>query len=488
VSQPNILWLVADHFAFKHHVDLYPELKLKTYNQLGAEGIVFDQAYSVCPLCQPARTSMLTGIYSHRHGVLINDEASNRGFRLAPEQRLISSYVKDAGYRNVYFGKWHCGYDKIARDYDFEGWSLPGYGRPYQTEQYADYLADNGLSMPQVTVDWDIQDPKTVGQSYMPFGPWVAAGTLSGPIEAHESFFVADAACRWMDENAHQSQPFFMRVDVWGPHHPYHSAGGFRDSIDPKALDKYPSFEQPLDAMPRSFDVAWEKWHEIAGTDHWEWWQQGLARCFEQIMVVDQALGQVISTLDNLGLKDDSLVIYVADHGDLIASHGGLINKDALMFEETMRVPLALRWSRRFVGGAVSEALVSNMDLAATVLDAVQPPSWPEVLDCESLLPLCEDPTAPGRDVLMSEDHGELKVEFFQRMIRWQDYKYVAHLDHQDELHDLARDPYELNNLASDPESIAVLKQMRELTREQMELSADESADANRLKSQLEAC
>lgn len=487
MEKPNILWLMGDHFAFKHHVDLYSQLQLKTYNRLAAEGVVFDQAYSVCPLCQPARSSMLTGVFPHRHGILINDEESGKSYSFAPDQKFINHFLEKAGYRNVYFGKWHCGYDKIPADYGFEGWSLPGYGYPYVTERYSKYLEEKGLPHPKVLLEWDIRNPENEGRTFDLFGPWVAAGKLTGPLETHESSFVADMVCRWLNDNSADDRPFFMQVNVWGPHHPYHSAGDFIDSVDSESLAEYPGFGESLGKRPGNYEACRKKWECKDRDRSWKKWQKVLGRCYEQVMIVDNALGQVVSTLDKLGMGENTLVIYTADHGDMIASQGGLMNKDAIMLEETMRVPMALRWPKGFEGGKISRALVSNMDLAATVLDAGKANGDFMAADSESLLPLCRNPEAKGREVLVSECHGEARVEFFQRMLRWKNYKYIAHLDDIDELYNLEKDPFELSNAVEDPQYQDILKQARVLLIEEMNKSCDSSPDAEKLKNQLRA-
>src|SRR5690606_34475464 len=143
--------------------------------------------------------------------------------------------------------------------------------------------------------------------------------------------------------------------------------------------------------------------------------------------------GTVIDTLDRLGLSENTLVIYTADHGDAIGSHGGVFDKGSLMVEETMRVPLAIRWPGVIEEGSVSEALVTNMDLVPTVLDAAGA-SIPEGLDGESLVNLVRDPfDTPWREDLMCEHHGH-GVKLFQRHLRWQEYKYVAHQNDIEEL------------------------------------------------------
>ena len=163
MEKPNILWLVADHFAFAHHTSHY---RLATYERLGAEGITFAQAVSVCSQCQPARASMLKGVYPHRHGMLVNDGASGTRHDFEPDQQLFSHHLAKAGYANAYFGKWHCGVKRTAQDYGFEGWSLPGYGSPYRSPEYAGYVEELGLPDPQVQIDWDLGFPDRVGRVY----------------------------------------------------------------------------------------------------------------------------------------------------------------------------------------------------------------------------------------------------------------------------------------------------------------------------------
>jgi len=163
-SRPNIVWLLTDHHVFAHHYTRPgPRPVLPTYERLGREGVSFSRAYAVCPLCTPARASMLTGVYPHRHGMLMNNGDCGSRLDFDPGTRLFSHVLRDAGYRCGYFGKWHCGEERGPLDFAFEGWSMLGYGHPYWTDEYAAYLEEFGLPQATVDVEWHFGNRSHMG-------------------------------------------------------------------------------------------------------------------------------------------------------------------------------------------------------------------------------------------------------------------------------------------------------------------------------------
>ena len=162
--RPNIVWLLADHQAFQHHIRLdAPRPAIPTHDRIAAEGIRFTRADAVCPLCTPARASMLTGVYPHKHGMIMNNGDLGSRVEFDPDAKLFSHFLRRAGYRCGYFGKWHCGNQRGPMDYEFEGWSMPGYGYPYHSEDYAAYLAEKGL--PQAEAEWSGTSHAASGQA-----------------------------------------------------------------------------------------------------------------------------------------------------------------------------------------------------------------------------------------------------------------------------------------------------------------------------------
>ncbi len=128
-KQPNILFILTDHQAFHGH-DRAGEFDYRPphFERFCEEGIRFDRAYCVVPICTPARTSMMTGLYPSHHGLIFNTDRVDRKRDLDSGQLLYSHHLSRAGYRNAYVGKWHCGHDRLPIDYGIEGCSLPDYG------------------------------------------------------------------------------------------------------------------------------------------------------------------------------------------------------------------------------------------------------------------------------------------------------------------------------------------------------------------------
>ena len=183
----------------------------------------------------------------------------------------------------------------------------------------------------------------------------------------------------------------------------------------------------------------------------WGEWQRIIARAYAHITMVDAAGGLILDKLDELGLADNTLVIWTADHGDALGSHGGRFDKGSYLTEEVLRVPLALRYPGRIAAGQGSDALACGTDIAPTILDAAAT-EFQRPVDGESLLPIASGCEAAGRSSLLVETygHGFGAIEL-GRAIIGERYKLIAWQDHESELYDLEGDPYELRNLYADP-------------------------------------
>jgi arylsulfatase A-like enzyme len=291
------------------------------------------------------------------------------------------------------------------------------------------------------------------------------------PKECHEAYFLADMASCWLEDysdSGDTASPFFLKVDVWGPHHPYDVAPPFDRMIDPDVLLEPPSFSEDYHGKPRQYSAVRQRWSAIADAP-WATMRRVLAASYAHALLVDDALGRILQRLDRLRLADNTLVIYTADHGDLLGAHGGLFNKEGLMVEETTRIPLAMRWPGRLEAGKVINSFASNLDLPTTVLSAAAASvSYPT--DGVDLL------TRP-REQLMSQSFGCFGREFEQRMLRWERYKYMAHKSGEEELYDLESDPFELVNLAAESGCAQALRDGRRRLRGEMERYGDERTE-----------
>ena len=484
-EKPNVLLIITDHQAWYGHAvrpgaegRLY---ELPVWDRFVSEGVCFERAYSVCPICTPARTSMMTGLYPSRHGLRWNTEYATDDVPadMRADQRLYSHYLGEAGYRNAYVGKWHCGHEWVAADYGIEGWSLPDYGKPYMSDEYRQYAAKRRLGDPSAYVEHWLTQPADEGREHglyhdRAFYYENLSGVLKGPPEGHLDDFTSHLAAEKLRELAAGEEPWSLVASFWGPHHPYLPSKPYAGTIDPRSIPEYPTFNDDLATRPCRH---WEHCNKRHGPPRkvwpeWETWQEVLARAYEQQVQTDAAIGRLLNTLEESGQAENTLVLWVCDHGDAVGCHGGVWDKGSTFIEETVRVPLAVRWPAAFEGGKRSRALVSNMDVTATMLAAagVNNPG----MASRSVLDLCRDPAGTEwPDALICEHNGH-HLEILQRMVVTDRYKCVAALGDGDELYDLEDDPYETRNLVEIEEYAGVLKELRARLVQHIEETGDE--------------
>ena len=460
-EKANILLIITDHHAFyRHNRPGEYEYVWSCFEEFSSQGVCFSRAYSVHPLCSPARASMMTGMYPSKHGLIWNTERLSHDnltdFRQG--QPLYSHYLSQAGYRNAYVGKWHCGHERLPVDYGIEGWSLPDYGKIYMSEAYKTYAEHRGFGDARAYIEHNLNRPDWEGQTLTLHdpSPWRfmnGSGILAGPPAAHEEQFVAHLAVEKLRELAKTDQPWSLVASFWGPHQPYFPSEKFASVVDPEKIPEYPSFRDDLAGRPLRH-LMHRDFHHTGAKEWRDWsiWQEVLASCYAQGLQIDFAVNEILCELDNLRITDNTLVIWCADHGDAVASHGGLWDKASTFTEEVARIPLAIRWPAKFAGDHIADQLVSNMDVTATMLEAAGI-AVPKTMDSRSLLPLCEkNMDIDWPDELICEHNGHGGESILQRIIIHDQFKYVAALYDGDEMYDLTKDPYELNNLIDKPE------------------------------------
>lgn len=486
-KKPNILLIIIDHVAFAGHYgsDRYPY----TWPNLEAfakQGAWFDRAYAVAPICTPARASIMTGQRPSRHGLRWNSEyniiQNLKDFRSG--QKLYSHATFARGYRNAYVGKWHCGLERLPVDYGIEGWGLPEYGNVYGSKKYKDYLVEIGGKQPRCRIEHNLSLPDRCGTTVTldPPDPWEymeGCGILEGSAQLHEQFFLAHIAEQSLRDLARNEQPFCLVASFWGPHHPYYPSEEFAELVRPEEIPEYPSYHETLADKPLRYrahrDLKGDSRANVKWPD-WATWQTVLARCYAQGLQTDAAVGKLVAAIDELGLADDTLVIVTADHGDTIASHGGVWDKHSTFPEEVARIPLVVRWPGRVEAGKRIDKLVTSMDVTGAMLTAAGAPI--NDIDGRDLISLCKsDPASHWSDHLICEHYGHSGDVLHQRIAYKDNWKYVAVYGGDDELYNLVDDPYELSNLVSDAEYADICRELRTLIIQ--ELRREREARAN---------
>jgi arylsulfatase A-like enzyme len=440
---PNVLWIVSDHQVHATRPSGFDRFPLQ--NELARLGIEFSRARTVLPVCSPARASMLTGLYPHAHGLTENDGRFGGREGLDPLDWMIHRPLLDAGYRCGWFGKWHVDNQRSALDYGFEGFSLPGYGYPYASEAYLDYLERKGLAEPVARVE--IGGESGIGpgaeirladrQTWFDYESGVAM--LTGPAEAHEAFFIADLAERWLTDIG--DEPFFLRVDTWGPHPPYLLGAPFAGMLDDVRIELPQNFFCDLEDRPQHHRDYRDYWRKTLDLDRAHW-RQMYQRALEHAIQVETALCVLLDRVD----LQNTLVVFNSDHGDAVGSNGAVANKGGLMTEATMQIPLLMAGAG-MPAGSVRDQLVSSLDLVPTLADLCGVESRREFHGA-NLLPLIENPGAAWREGLLAQHYG-LHERIVQRAWYQQDWKLILQPDGFEELYQLSDDPGETSNLAA---------------------------------------
>ena len=422
---------------------------------LAADGVRFETCIAPSSICSPVRASFLTGLYPHGHGILNNThEPDALRSDLAAGVATYSELLRDAGYRLGYVGKWHVGE---------RGPESRGFHDVVMAPNVVAGANDEAIVEHEV----ELLDP--VYATY-PRGRLLVAGVDPRPIEATETRRDADAAIDLLHRYRELGRPFCLRLDFEGPHHPYMPPEPYASMYESREIPPWPNFVEDASTKP----AAQQRLIEQRGVAGWTWadWQPVVARYFGFVSFIDAEIGRVLDALGALGLRERTVVIHTADHGDMTGSHGGQFNKGPLMYDEVCRVPLLVRGPQVQALGAC-RVPVGSLALMPTILDLAGM-RVPDGLHVSSLAPWLSDPAAAGvGDATHAEYHGDEWGLYSMRMIRTGTHKYVYSPHGIDELYDLEADPHELVNRIAEPEYAAVGQELRHRLRDWMLATGD---------------
>lgn len=413
---------------------------------LHRESADFTRAYSTCPLCTPARASMLTGDYAFRHGMGTNCDMYHALARELPDpSRLLHLPLLEAGMRCGFIGKWHVGTEKGPRAYGFEGMDLAGYGNITTHPGFRDYLAREDL---HYTVEPTLcfnEDGQTMG-----------AGRWHGPVASTPAHFLVEETVALLGDFAATDAPFFATVQFWDPHAPHLVPDEFYGRTDRGAIAPFANFGDDLCGKPRRVKRERDDFYRRHPRTPEEAVEYIGLYC-DHMAMLDAEIGRLLAWLEESGLAEDTLVVFTSDHGDMTGAHGGLIDK-GLLYEEAVRIPLLFR--HREIAPGPRDGLALNMDIMPTVLAALGIAHGPR--DGGDLTPALGDPAATIRTRALLEFHG-LRFLYSQRaLIDEAGTKFIFSPGDYDELYDLAADPDELHNLAAAPAQANCLAAMRQ--------------------------
>ncbi len=393
----------------------YPWFTTPAMDRLAAEGLRFRNAFVTLSLCAPSRAAFLTGRYNHLNGIANNHTPF-------PEASVThATLLRSAGYTTGYIGKWHMGNQRGPRPgFDYSA-SFVGQGR------YVDCPVEvNGESTP--TKGWidDVSTDYAIGflrqNRDKPFSLIVGFKACHGPTTPPER-----AANRFADQKARRVPNLGLRAP-------------FRDEADIA-----PAKSAPAAAAGPEVPVN--------------------LNYFRCVSAADDNLGRLLATLDELGLAEDTVVVFTSDNGYYQGEHN--LGDKRSLYDESLRIPLLVRYPRAIARGRIADELVINVDLAPTFLDLAGVPV-PHEMQGRSWRPLfaARDgaPRPSWREAFLAVYFQETGYPQTPTMVavRTTGAKLIRYTGHDDwtELFDLAADPYETRNLARDPAHAVLLAQM----------------------------
>ena len=446
----NIIVIVADQQR-RDLVGCYGCADVRTPNidRLASEGVVFDNAYTVTPICAPARASMLTGLRPVHHGITRNPESGEvAGWDFTINPVCYHQILKDAGYACSHVGKWHVGSELRATDCGAEGVHHPGYGYPAKHPHYQQYLAEGGL--PPFSLKHEMRGRYSDGSEGT-----ILRALQDQPVEASIPYYLAEQTIARIREAAGAGKPFNIRCDFWGPHVPYIIPEPYWSMYDDAAIPEWPNYRESFEDKP----IIQSRYLDYWGIRDLQWsdWELLVRGAYGYTTLIDDQVGRILDTIAEVGLADDTAVIYTADHGGMVGGHR-LADKGPFLYDEICRIPFVARIPGVTSAGARDANWIYNYDIMPTALE-LGGAGVPEGLDARSILPvLAGDETR--QSVAYVEFHGH-QVPYCQRSIRTETHKYIFNAPEMDELYDLAADPHEMTNVAADPAVGTVLGDLR---------------------------
>lgn len=431
--KPNIVFILTDDQAWNvlGKDGRYTFLKTPNLDQLGQEGMVFENAFVTTSLCSPSRASIMTGCYAHKNGVYVNSYSDPD-----PEVPFLPKILQAAGYNTAFLGKWHMK-DGAEPRAGFDYWlSFDGQGQYFNPK-----LNENGRDFSEKGYMTDI---------------------------------LTDYAVRWIKKP--KEKPFCLFLWHKAVHAPFSPAPRDSTAFSDARIPEYENWYDDMEDKPEWMRRAWvygvhnKPWNESKGKPvpakieprPWDPKNPKSMDYLRAMLAVDKSTGDIRQCLEELKILDNTVIVFGSDNGYFIGSHQR--GDKRLMYEESLRIPLIVRYPKLIKAGSKNSDMVLNIDVAPTLLELAGA-KIPDEMQGTSLLPLLKQETAEWRKSFLYEYFQESYAPGFVTVtgVRTRKYKYIENNEVNDisELYDLENDPGEMNNLITVPEYQAIKSDMK---------------------------
>jgi len=439
-ERPNVLFIMADDLNNSLGCYGHPLVKSPNIDRLAERGVRFERAYCQFPLCGPSRNSLLTGLYPNSTGILANSQIFRQTI---PSHVSLPQAFRLQGYFAVRIGKLY--HYNVPKSIGTNGHDDPGSWE---------------MELNPAGCDRMEEEPHIFSLTPGQFGGTLSWYASPKPDQYHtDGLLAADA--EWVLERCarQKDRPFFLAVGFYRPHTPY---------VSPKPyFDRYPKDKMPVvqgvkedQADLPAPALGSYKREQDKLTDDLR--RQCVQAYFASVSFMDAQVGRVLAALERLGLADNTIVVFISDHGYHLGEHG--LWQKMSIFEESARVPLIIAGPGVKARGQVAKAPVGLVDLYPTLAELCNVKA-PKNLQGQSLAAMLQDAAAPGRGWTVSQvsrGGGKRGGRFFGYTIRTPRWRYTEWDSGEKgrELYDHDADPRELTNLADKGDQAETVKQL----------------------------
>jgi len=459
---PNILWICTDQQR-NDSVGCYgnPFVQTPHIDALAARGIKFENAFCNSPVCTPSRASFLTGRYPR------TNRCRKNGQSLPGEEKLVTKLFAEAGYRCGLAGKFHLSACHPSVAPDHEPRIDDGYGEfhwshhpsaDWNGNDYTDWLAGKNVTYA----------PQALAETrYVMEGP---------PVELQQATWCAERAMEFIGAAASGESPWLYSVNIFAPHHPFDPpASLLRRYLDRLGEIPLPSFipgelagKTTLQRRDHAAAYGIPNFYPfpaMSETDH----RYIRAAYWAMADLIDLQVGRILAALEKSGQRENTVVIFMSDHGELLGDHG-IYLKGPHFYDPSVRVPLIISYPGMTACGSAA-GLVELVDLAPTLLELAGL-AVPRTMQGKSLTPLLRQPSREHRRSVFCENH-DFDEPGYAMMARTRSQKLMAYHTGEGELYDLLADPLEVENLWLVPSAQAQKVEMLELLVRRLAETAD---------------
>ncbi len=422
-AKPNILLILTDeHSASALGCYGHPFLRTPAIDSLARDGVLFERAYCNSPISAPSRHSFLSGRYTWR------TDSWHNGSLPPTHLPSIASHLRDHGYYTAAMGKMH-----------FVG---PDQHWGFEHRPYGDFLGEG-------------HQPDPIGLA--PRLPLLPVGPAEIPEAEMQKSIVNRLGIEFL-RSYDRSEPFCLLLSYNRPHHPLRPPQRYWNSYFPDHAD-IPDWGPNFPDRLHPYMEHQRKWYGFDKLDERDF-RAARAAYYACVSFVDDKIADVIHTVDELGLRDDTVIIYWSDHGEMNGEQGRVWKSN--FFEPSMRVPLVFSCPKLLPHGKRVSELVELVDLFPTIAELAGTPV-PADPDGRSLVPLMMSGDTSGRKGYVLADHCSHSVPAPQRMIRTDEWKYILYLDARPSLYNLVEDPNEFYDRGNDPGTQSIRGELEEM-------------------------